>query len=396
MNSFDWQYYISLYDDLKLCNINTQEKAYEHWLLHGKNENRICTKDENFDWKYYVNLYPDLQNDNMDTELKALKHWLLHGKNENRICTKDKNFDWKYYVNLYPDLQNNNIDTELKALQHWLLHGKNENRKSYNSLENILCEENIIISSDKPNIKETKKNIAILFSGQIRSNSLSLNKNNNDLILNSMNINFINNEFKNKYNYDIFISSDEIDVDKTINYFDNNVKNIFLSNSNYYLHNITKHIDSYEHIYHKYMSRNYDNYRIYPNSVMQFYRLYNCYNMMINYKNYDYIIRSRFDVIYQHNIMNYMNMLDSDKNIQYFGCTDFFGVGRIGIMEYYCKMVDNKYGLYINNNLDDDIRWRYAPEVQLAECLNDYCITNNYNPHISIKNMHDFCAIYRG
>jgi hypothetical protein len=206
-----------------------------------------------------------------------------------------------------------------------------------------------------------------------------------------------------------------------MNYFENNVKNIFLSdtkinrsysgdsslfsgvltkeNTNYYLHNINKHIDSYEHIYNKYMSRNYDNYRIYPSTVMQFYRLYNCYNMMINYKNienYDYIIRSRFDIGYQHNIMNYLNILDSDKNIQYFGCADMFGVGRTGIMEHYCKMIDNKYGLYINNNIDDAIRWRYAPEIQLGECLNDYCITNNLNPHISIKNMHDFCAIYRG
>jgi hypothetical protein len=115
--------------------------------------------------------------------------------------------------------------------------GKYENRigKTIDVLlknkTNILCEKNIIEKSKLVLTPFRKKNIAILFSGQIRSNSLSLNNNNNDLILNSMNINFINNDFKSKYNYDIFISSDEINVDKTMNYFENNVKNIFLSDT---------------------------------------------------------------------------------------------------------------------------------------------------------------------
>lgn len=226
-----------------------------------------------------------------------------------------------------------------------------------------------------------------------------MNKNNNNLILNSIDINFINSEFKNKYNYDIFISSDELNLEKTFNYFGNNIKNIYLSDVNYYLYDPKTNIVSYEDTFYKYISRNYDNHQIYPHSVMQFYRLYNCYNLMINHisiTNYDYIIRSRLDISYEENIMNYLDILDSESDLQYFGYADCFSIGRVGIMEYYCKMIDNKYGLYINNNICDPIRWRYAPETQLSECLIDYCIINNLDPNISLKNMNNFCRIYRG
>jgi hypothetical protein len=49
-----------------------------------------------------------------------------------------------------------------------------------------------------------KKRVGILFSGQIRSNSLNPNYNNDNIILDSISQYFLNNQFKEKYNYDVF------------------------------------------------------------------------------------------------------------------------------------------------------------------------------------------------
>lgn len=37
-----------------------------------------------FDWKYYIKAYPDLIKRGIDTELKAKQHYILHGKKERR------------------------------------------------------------------------------------------------------------------------------------------------------------------------------------------------------------------------------------------------------------------------------------------------------------------------
>jgi len=40
--NFDWEYYISLYEDLRLVGINTKQKALIHWINHGQIEGRTC------------------------------------------------------------------------------------------------------------------------------------------------------------------------------------------------------------------------------------------------------------------------------------------------------------------------------------------------------------------
>ena len=35
---FDWKSYINNNEDLRKAGINTQKKAVEHWITHGKNE----------------------------------------------------------------------------------------------------------------------------------------------------------------------------------------------------------------------------------------------------------------------------------------------------------------------------------------------------------------------
>lgn len=40
MNNFDWVFYVNFYTDIKVANINTKEKAIEHYKTHGSIENR--------------------------------------------------------------------------------------------------------------------------------------------------------------------------------------------------------------------------------------------------------------------------------------------------------------------------------------------------------------------
>jgi len=154
-NNFDWINYTSYYEDLKKDNVNTREKAWKHWITHGKKEGRqffnlselnqnivasireqstTTTEDniiydENFNWNKYLSYYSDLRNDNITTKEKAYSHWIKYGKNEGRIYFDNSdynNFDWKTYVNFNTDLQY--IKTKEKAWEHWYAHGKEENR----------------------------------------------------------------------------------------------------------------------------------------------------------------------------------------------------------------------------------------------------------------------------
>lgn len=40
---FNWKFYVNKYKDLQKANINTYDKAYNHWIKYGKNEGRICS-----------------------------------------------------------------------------------------------------------------------------------------------------------------------------------------------------------------------------------------------------------------------------------------------------------------------------------------------------------------
>jgi hypothetical protein len=154
-NNFDWIFYIKLYEDLILNNINTEESALKHWNTIGKSENRICNKNiKNFNWKEYLLLNPDLIENNINTEEDAVIHWLKNGIKENRnsgektIDENIKNFDWKFYLKMYDDLKYNNIDTEEKALNHWNNIGKNENRICNKNIKNFNWKKYLSLNPD--------------------------------------------------------------------------------------------------------------------------------------------------------------------------------------------------------------------------------------------------------
>ena len=43
---FDWKYYLSLYEDLRKAGIDNYRKAWKHWVKFGKNEGRMCSKEQ--------------------------------------------------------------------------------------------------------------------------------------------------------------------------------------------------------------------------------------------------------------------------------------------------------------------------------------------------------------
>jgi hypothetical protein len=46
---FDSEYYMNIYKDLRIANITTHNKAYNHWILYGSHEGRTVKKLENDD-----------------------------------------------------------------------------------------------------------------------------------------------------------------------------------------------------------------------------------------------------------------------------------------------------------------------------------------------------------
>lgn len=53
---FDWKYYLDAYQDLRDAGIATEQDAYTHWIVHGKNESRECMKNHSL-FKQYPNLF---------------------------------------------------------------------------------------------------------------------------------------------------------------------------------------------------------------------------------------------------------------------------------------------------------------------------------------------------
>ena len=89
---FNWKIYLKNYPDLFHMGITDEKKALEHWLNHGKSEEKIAyiyLEDVNFDWVLYINNYSDLYDAGIYIEKTALEHWITHGKNEGRVCDKN-------------------------------------------------------------------------------------------------------------------------------------------------------------------------------------------------------------------------------------------------------------------------------------------------------------------
>jgi hypothetical protein len=246
---------------------------------------------------------------------------------------KQKNFyfDWKYYVSLYGDLDD--VDNEEDAYKHWLRDGYYERR----------CCNKLFIYP----YKDFKKKIAILLSGDMPEYLLN-EKSKDTKIKESMLNNFISPLLKYKYDCDIFITTNKINIFNIGNIFKNNLSNIYCENDGYYLSKMRKKPDT---TYTKHFNKITD-------EMKYFYRVYNSYKLMKNEnQDYDYIISSRFDIIYNYNICDLLYKLEKDTDIELVGNLNYFVIGLPEIMKDYCTLIKNNKLLLDNNKIKimDDI-----------------------------------------
>jgi hypothetical protein len=254
--------------------------------------------------------------------------------------------------------------------------------------------------------------IIFLFTGQSRKSPFSNNNDNesND-ILKSYDKYIFTNEFRENYKYKIYMSTDDINIELVKRYFcPNTIGNIHLFNNDFYL-NESKKINTIDKYFNRYNNKDFLNCQKYDNSIHEMYKVLDCYSLYENsnyYENATYIVRIRFDTIFNKNIINILNFFEK-KSCEILMHSNIFAIGKQNIMKYYCKTLDNKYGDY---NYDSDLsnidyplvcdvyklldknRWTYAPEFQLFETLFEYCNKNNLNINDTLIPI-DFCEIFR-
>jgi len=239
-------------------------------------------------------------------------------------------------------------------------------------------------------------NIIFLFSGQARTSPFNTNIEMRSMdILKSYNDFIFTDEFKRSYNYKIYISTDDINVNDTINYFgEENIGNIHLLNNEFYLKPIENKVDNVNNFLDIYNKKDWSNHYKQDNSIYQHHKIHDCYNLFKedNIKNYNYIIRIRLDTVIYKNIINLLDLFNINPKLQIVIHWDFCAIGKPEIMNCYCSGIINNYGnynykTYVQENVSffpdyhtiNRWQWTYAPERQLFEMLFEYLNNNNLN-----------------
>jgi hypothetical protein len=255
--------------------------------------------------------------------------------------------------------------------------------------------------------------IIFIISGQARNSPFSHSKREMK-ILHSYNKYIFNTKFVKNYDYKVYITTDDIHLQDTIDYFGKNIGNIHLLNTGYYYNNISNKINDVKFYIDKYLNKDFNGCQIYENSIYQHYKILDCYNLYINDNtdrniNNDIIIRMRLDTIFHSDIMDNIILLQDNTLCKILMHWDLFAIGKYLIMKEYCNGLNNNYGNY-NYNADlsnieyplichdykklDRIRWTYATEVQLFEILFQYCNKLNLNINKTIIPI-NICNILR-
>jgi hypothetical protein len=255
-----------------------------------------------------------------------------------------------------------------------------------------------------------KKKIIFLFTGNARTSHLNIDiSKRRSEIMESYNRYIFTDEFKTLYDYKIYISTDDIHLHDTFQYFSKDkIGNIHLF-VDYYLkpvHNKIKHIDDYLNSYN---DQNWSYYQKYDNSIHQHYKILDCYNLLRNdaheLETCDYIVRIRFDVVITKSFVEIMQSFVSNPNLKLVINWDFIGIGTKDMMQCYCTGLENKYGKYLKNNFvinfnqdlnnfsfEHDLRrWMYAPERQLFEMLFEYCQQHHLDINKTIQSDENKC-----
>ena len=261
-----------------------------------------------------------------------------------------------------------------------------------------------------------KKRVGIIFSGQMRANSLNTNFTHDNIILESINKYLLNEEFKNKFEYDIFISTDIINIDKSIDFFKDNLKNVNITETNWYMKPISSSINNYEYFHNKYLENvsNYSNYQIHLHGLYQYYRMYCGYNMLKNYQNetkieYDYFIRIRPDIRLMQDLFPIFELLENSNKYLFVEheqllifkheLEDIFKL----IENYgrYNQSIDIKKSIYLyltaGDELASDVVMRFCPEKQFVDHIYYTILRQELNYFDSLYGIKypSFCLLYR-
>lgn len=239
-----------------------------------------------------------------------------------------------------------------------------------------------------------KKRVGILFSGQIRSNSLNPNYNKDDIILNSISQYFLNSQFKEKYNYDVFISTDDIDVEKAKSYFGRNLKNINITEKNWFHNPMKTTPNSFDYYYEKYASKNFDGHETHLHTLYQYYRMYINYLMLKNYQDdsnqtYDYFVRIRLDARIMQDLNLVFEYLENTEKSIFIEHEQLMIVkpeleNVFMLIEHYGtyeEPVQNKYAIYLYLTggcpLATEQVMKYCPEKQFVDHIYYTVLQNN-------------------
>ena len=250
-----------------------------------------------------------------------------------------------------------------------------------------------------------KPRVAILFTGQVRSNQLNDTCKNDSVVLDSTSKFFINEEFKSKYDYDIFISTNTIDISAAKEYFGPNLKNVHLIEKAYYLEPVQTHIPPFEVYRNKLSSYNYEGKWVSPGNFWSVYRNLDVYNLMENYMSqtgvtYDINVRCRLDTPFLDNLVPLFDELVSKPDLHVISLHEMFTLGRPEIMKNYLRIIDGKYMLYRKGDTKYtfdifmmpssqyytcDDGFFYCSEVQASEYFFEYCTSHGLDIQRTLK-----------
>jgi len=249
-----------------------------------------------------------------------------------------------------------------------------------------------------------KPRIAFLYSGEIRSNSLNDTVSNNSLILDTTSTYLLNDELRTKYNYDIFISTNTIDISAAYVYFGESLKNIHLYEKKFYQKPVEKEIPEYEIFRQRYATYNYDGKWVSKGNLWQMYRILDVANLMENYiastnTSYDLIVRCRLDTPFKSSVIPLLDELIANSSLQATAISDLYIIGKPSIMNHYLHVFENNYMLYKKGKYTfdrfimdhptystcDEFGYRFSPEVQISETFFQYCIENNIDIASALK-----------
>lgn len=133
---FDADWYLSVYPDVSAAGCD----PLEHYLSHGKADDRFCCHAELlntlFDACLYLEAYPDVASAAID----PLEHYMTQGKAEGRVGARLSLslFDPEWYLKRNPDVASAGVD----PLEHYMKEGRAQKRSwsSFKEIDNIEAE----------------------------------------------------------------------------------------------------------------------------------------------------------------------------------------------------------------------------------------------------------------